>query len=115
MSKWIKARSLWCSDRDDISESLINEIDELVRFKSFAKKREVRELIDNALCDCSMYRDTENTSESKLIYRLLFILFVPMQIILLPYCAIKWLFGRGWYLDNQSRISNIIRKIDKYS
>lgn len=115
MSKWIKGRSLWCSDKDDISNELIDEIDHLVKFESYSKKTEVRELIEDALSDCSMYKDWPENKETKLGYRLLFIIYVPLQILLVPYCAIKWLFGKGWYIDNQSNLSNIMRKIDKYS
>ena len=115
MSKWIKSRTIWCSDRDDISDELVGKIDNLLGLESYSKKCEVRDLINDSLCDCSMYRDSNGGDETKLLYRVLFVLYIPLQALLIPYCAIKWMIGKGWYLDNQSRISHLIRKISKYS
>lgn len=115
MSKWIKGRRLWCDDKETISIELVRKIDKIVKFETYTKKAEVRDLIDEALCDCSVYKDWPERKETKIGYRLLFLISVPMQIFLVPYCAIKWFLGKGWYIDNKSKLSSLMRKIDKYS
>ena len=115
MNKWIKGWTIWCSDRDDMADELAGKIDSLLGLESYSKKCEVRDLINDSLCDCSMYRDGKGENETKFLYRVLFVLYIPLQVLLIPYCGIKWIIGKGWYLDNQSKISHLIRKIDKYS
>lgn len=110
--KFSKGNHLWCSDKEKVVEHLINEIDHKVRFKSYTAKSEVRELIDTALSDCEMYEQKHYESNSKLGYRLLYLVAIFAQFLLIPYCAIKWLCGKGWYLPNDSKISHLMRKID---
>lgn len=115
MRLWSKGRKLWSGEKDDIVDNLINDIDKEIKFKSYEEKCKVEEIIDGYLRDSAMYKHEEYESKTKLMYRILFILWIPCQLLLIPYCAFRWLIGKGWYLDNDSKLTHLIRKIDQNS
>lgn len=114
MGKFINARALWVADKerviDDIYRAISKNIDGLSGYK---EKSIIKDAIDSELDRFSMFEDRKCGDDS-LFWRLILVVWIPLQIIVLvPYCSIKWLCGKGWYLNSESLLGRFHRRVFK--
>lgn len=114
MGKFINARTLWVADkervRDDIYRAISKNINGLNNYKEGSI---IKDAIDSELDKFSMFEDI-NGGEDSLFWRLILLAWIPLQIVVLvPFCSVKWLCGKGWYLDSQSLLGRFHRRVFK--
>ena len=113
MLKFVNGRKLWCADKERVRDNIYREISKNIAGLSGYKERGIIEnAIDEELDKFSMIEENQERIEPSLFWRLMIVIWIPAQIfILVPYCAIKWLCGKGWYLNNESLIQRFHRRV----
>lgn len=117
MINWANNKEMWCSDKEEISGRIFENIsNQIPSTQSYKEKQIIISAIGEELEGYSMFKDRQSLTESSLPWRLALIAWVPLQFfVLVPYCSVKWLFGRGWYLKSGSVIYRFHQRIYKNS
>lgn len=113
MSKWTNGRTLWVADKERVADDIYRAISKGLDLKGYKERHIITDSINDELDKYTLFKDEIGT-EGQLFWRIMLIFWLPTQFfILVPYCAIKWLFGYGWYLKSGSLLSRFHRRIFK--
>lgn len=113
MSKWFNGRTLWCADKERVTDDIYRKISKELNVNGYKERQIIKDAINDELDRFTLFEDYHGT-EGSFLWRLILLIWLPCQLFLLvPYCSIKWLFGYGWYLKSDSLIGKFHRRVFK--
>lgn len=114
MGKFLNYSTLWISDKERVRDDIYREISKNIEgLRGYKEKSIIKDAIDSELDRFSVFEDRK-CGEDSLLWRLILLAWIPLQIVVLvPFCSVKWLLGKGWYLKSDSLLGRFHRRVFK--